>query len=114
MLSQGDQATFDSCQVQIEFLIKHYEDNERKFTSKAALLAAINTSYIACNKYYELSDDVLVHAAAVLLHPGYRKAYMDKVWKKRWVKPGIGRVKRLFKTRYRQCVTNPSATESAE
>jgi hypothetical protein len=44
MLSQGDQATFDSFQVQIDFLIKHYEDSERKFTSKAALLAAINTS----------------------------------------------------------------------
>lgn len=114
MLSQGDQATFDSCQVQIDFLIKHYEDSERKFTSKAALLAAINTSWIAFNKYYELSDDVPVHAAAVLLHPGYRKAYMDKVWKKRWIKPGIERAKRLFETRYRQCVTNPSAPESAE
>jgi hypothetical protein len=114
MLSQGDQATFDSCQVQIDFLIKHYEDSERQFTSKAALLAAINTSWIAFNKYYELSDDVPVHAAAVLLHPGYRKAYMDKVWKKRWIKPGIERAKRLFETRYRQCVTNPSAPESAE
>ena len=31
----------------------------------------------------QLSDDVPVHAAAVLLHPGYRKAYIDKVWKKR-------------------------------
>jgi hypothetical protein len=30
--------------VQIDFLMKHYEDSERKFTSKAALLAAINTS----------------------------------------------------------------------
>jgi hypothetical protein len=28
---------------------------------------------------------VLVYAAAVLLHSGYRKAYMDKVWKKRWM-----------------------------
>jgi hypothetical protein len=65
--------------VQIDFLIKHYEDSERKFTSKAALLAAINTSWIAFNKYYELLDDMPVYAAAVLLYPGYRKAYIDKV-----------------------------------
>jgi hypothetical protein len=84
MLSQDDQATFDSCQVQTKFLTKHYKDSEGKFTSKAALLAAIHTSRVAFNKYYELSDDVLVYAAAVLLHSGYRKAYMDKVWKKRW------------------------------
>jgi hypothetical protein len=114
MLSQGDQATFDSFQVQIDFLIKHYEDSEGEFTSKAALLAAINTSWIAFNKYYELSDDVPVHAAAVLLRPGYCKAYMDKVWKKRWIKPGIERVKRLFKTQYRQRVIESSASGSAE
>jgi len=90
------------------------EDSERRYTSKAALLAAINTSWIAFNKYYELSDDVPVHAAAVLLHPGYRKAYIEKVWKKHWIKPGIERAKKLFETRYRQCAVNPSALESAE
>jgi hypothetical protein len=58
--------------VQIEFLIKHYKDSEGKFTSKAALLAANHTTYVAFNKYYELSDDVLVHAAAVLLHSDYQ------------------------------------------
>jgi hypothetical protein len=100
--------------VQIDILKKHYKDSERKFTSKTALLAIINTSCISFNKYYELSDDVLVHTAAVLLHPGYRKLYMDKVWQKHWIKPGTQRVKRLYKTRYRQCVTNPSATVSAE
>ncbi|KAI6788131.1 hypothetical protein KC361_g9215 [Hortaea werneckii] len=114
MLSQGDQATFDSFQVQIDFLIKHYEDSERRFTSKAALLAAVNTSWIAFNKYYELSDDVPVHSAAVLLHPGYRKAYMDKVWKKRWIKPGIERAKKLFETRYQQCGTESSMSDAAE
>ncbi|KAM0724076.1 hypothetical protein Q7P37_000256 [Cladosporium fusiforme] len=114
MLGQGDQATFDSFQVQIDFLIKHYEDSERKFTSKKALLAAINTSWIAFNKYYELSDDVSVHAAAVLLHPRYRKAYMDKVWKKHWIKPGIERAKKLFETRYRQRATESSVSDAAE
>lgn len=112
MLSQGDQATFDSFQVQIDFLIKHYEDSERRFTSKAALLAAINTSWIAFNKYYELSDDVPVHAAAVLLHPGCRKAYMDKVWKRRWIKPGIERAKKLFETRYRQSAMKSPASDA--
>ena len=114
MLSQGDQATFDSFQVQIDFLIKHYGDSERKFTSKAALLGAVNTSWIAFNKYYELSDDVPVHAAAVLLHPGYRKAYMDKVWKKRWIKPGIERAKKLFETRYRRLATESFISDAAE
>jgi hypothetical protein len=114
MLSQGDQATFDSFQVQIDFLIKRYGDSERKFTSKATLLAAINTSWIAFNKYYELSDDVPVHAAAVLLHPGYRKAYMDKVWKKRWIKPGIERAKKLFQTRYQQRSIGSSMPDAAE
>lgn len=112
--SQGDQATFDSFQVHIDFLIKHYEDSERRFTSKAALLAAVNTSWIAFNKYYELSDDVPVHAAAVLLHPGYRKAYMDKVWNKRWIKPGIERAKKLFETRYQQRRTESSMSDLAE
>lgn len=39
---------------------------------------------------------------------------MDKVLKKRCIKPGIERAKKLFESRYRQCAVNPSALESAE
>jgi hypothetical protein len=51
-------------------------------------------------RVFPTSGSLTLHAAAVLLHPGYRKAYIDKVWKKRWIKPGIERAKRLFETRY--------------
>jgi hypothetical protein len=57
---------------------------------------------------------VSVHAAAVLLHPGYRKAYIDKVWKRRWIKPGIERAKKLFESCYQQCAIEPTGSDLAE
>lgn len=39
---------------------------------------------------------------------------MDKVWKKRWIKPGIERAKKLFQTRYQQRTTGISLPDVAE
>ena len=53
------------------------------------------------DKYYKLSDDTPVHAAAALLHPQLREAYLRKVWtakeQQRWIKPTITEVRNLWK-----------------
>jgi hypothetical protein len=99
LLAEG-MVTLDKFQVQVDFLIKHFQASEARFSTKASLLAAVNTSWLAFNKYYELTDEVPVHAAAILLHPGYRKEYMKKMWKQKWIADGVRRVHCLLNDLY--------------
>src|SRR6266480_5417761 len=53
------------------------------------------------DKYYKLSNDTPVHAAAALLHPQLREAYLRKVWsgreQQKWIKPTITNVRNLWR-----------------
>jgi hypothetical protein len=101
--AEGDNVTLDVVQQEMDFLRHHYTQQEIKHTSNSGLLAAINTSWLLFNKYYELIDEVAAYVTAVLLHPSKRKAYLNKHWKRAWIKPGIDRARRLwleYKERY--------------
>src|SRR5579871_4858574 len=57
------------------------------------------------DKYYKLADDTPAHAAAALLHPQLREAYLRKVWsskeQQRWIKPAITKVRNLWKDNFK-------------
>lgn len=84
----------------MDYLVTHYQQQRARYQSNSALSHALYTSWFAFDKWYQRLDDTGVYAAAVLLNPNLRKAYLDMEWQKGWISSGIKRAKELWATRY--------------
>jgi hypothetical protein len=72
-----------------------YEDvNDTEFHD------AIMRAWYAFDKYYSLTDEAPVYAAALLLHASRRKRYIDANWKRSWVRSVLPKLKCLWEEKY--------------
>lgn len=68
------------------------------------MLKAIDMGWFVLNKYYTMSDDVPVYAAALLLDPTKRAAYLKKNWPDEWHESAIGAAREIWEKEYNQDV----------
>jgi hypothetical protein len=68
------------------------------------MLKAIDMGWFVLNKYYTMSDDVPVYAAALLLDPTKRAAYLMKNWPEEWHEGSIGAAREIWEKEYNQDV----------
>jgi hypothetical protein len=69
LITEGHRATLDSTLFTMDVLHRHYQQAFIKFRNKQQLLGCIFTSWHVFDKYYQLSDESPVYAAALILHP---------------------------------------------
>ncbi|KAJ9651976.1 hypothetical protein H2201_009247, partial [Coniosporium apollinis] len=74
--------------------------NKAKYGKNPRLLSSIRTGWYAFDKWYKKTDAVAAYAAALLLHPARRKAYINRQWLQKWRTPAIKRVEDLWKKEY--------------
>lgn len=60
------------------------------------MLRAIEMGWFVLDKYYTMTDEVPAFAAALLLDPPRRAAYLRKNWPKAWIKPAIDAACKLW------------------
>ena len=60
---------------------------------------------------YSLTDKVTAHAAALLLAPRRRKAYMARNWKREWIPRAIENVRTLWRKRYEDMGKSPQRNQ---
>jgi hypothetical protein len=84
----------------MEFLINHFEEQQRKHSKHKTLLALLNTAWYLFSKYYSLIDESGAYITAALLHPERRHKWLYNQWntteKKKWLKKGLQRAKALW------------------
>ena len=56
----------------------------------------IKKAWALFDKYYMKTDMSALYAAALILHPGHRTRYIEVNWPKKWVKPTLEKVKKLW------------------
>lgn len=74
---------------------------------------SIDMGWYVMSKYYGLSEKSPVYAAAILLNPSKRKAYIEAAWIEAWIQPAVDSVEKLWRERYKslqddQPVSNPT------
>ena len=84
----------------MDILVKHFEKQKNKHVNDAQFHDAIMRAWYAFDKYYSLTDEVPVYAAALLLHPSRRKCYIDTNWKRSWVRSVLPKLKCLWEEKY--------------
>jgi hypothetical protein len=85
----------------MDVLYKHYNQAFNKYKDNQQLLGCVLTSWYIFEKYYKLSDESPAYAAALILHPSQRKAYIQKNWPRSWHKKIFNNVKKLWEDNYK-------------
>jgi len=60
----------------MDVLYKHYNQAFNKYKDNQQLLGCVLSSWYVFEKYYKLLDESPAYAAALILHPLRRKAYI--------------------------------------
>ena len=114
-ITGGHRATLDSTLFTMDVLHKNYKLAFEKFRNKQQLLGCILTSWHVFDKYYQLSDESPVYAAALILHPSRRKAHILKNWPRSWHKTAFNNVKKLWEDDYKELPSeNPPSLLKSE
>jgi hypothetical protein len=69
------------------------------------MLHAIEMGWYVLNKYYTMSDTVPVYAAALLLDPSKRKAYIDQNWPSEWHDRAISAARTIWEEEYNTTIS---------
>jgi hypothetical protein len=100
--AEGYQATLDCFQPSMEFLINHFEEQQKTHFKHLTLLTALNTAWLLFSKYYGLIDESGACITAALLHPERRHKWLHNQWsiteKKKWLKVGFQRAEALWQS----------------
>ena len=80
----------------MDALTAHFKEQQSAHRSNTSFSESIITSWYAFDKYYLLIDQTGAYSAAILLHPSYRKGYLQTAWQKQWVLPGIERARSIW------------------
>ena len=97
----GITASIDSVLFTMDVLVKIFETALTRHVSDSALTSRIRNSWQTFDKYYSKTDKSPLYAAALILYPNYRIAYIEVNWKKKWIKPALKKVTKLWES-YRE------------
>ena len=100
LLTEGHSASLDSVLTSMDYLVAHFDRYKEAYAGRMhrAMLERVLTGWYKFDHYYQLTDDIPVYAAAILLHPSLRKSYLDKAWKHQssFIEPAIESVRKLW------------------
>ena len=106
---EGDYVTLDKVQLIMDALAAHFKEQKDLHRTNTSFTESIITGWYAFDKYYKLIDQTGAYTAAILLHPSYRKSYLQTAWQKDWVSHGVDRARALWQ-QYRNNDSNTSET----
>ncbi|KAF1988701.1 hypothetical protein K402DRAFT_18162, partial [Aulographum hederae CBS 113979] len=100
----------------IDVLLHQYEKEKEKNLSgpekDLRMVHAIDMGWFVLEKYYALSDDAPVYAAALLLHPSKRAKYINTNWPSSWRENAIAAARKIWQKEY-ECIAGLETSRSA-
>ncbi|RYC77931.1 hypothetical protein BFJ63_vAg19195, partial [Fusarium oxysporum f. sp. narcissi] len=87
LYAEGDDSSISQSLMLMDMLLLHYEEQQIYQSdehSDERMVRAIDMGWFILSKYYRLTDEVPVYAAALLLDPRKRIAYIKQNWPKEW------------------------------
>ncbi|KAF4334810.1 Tfo1 transposase [Fusarium beomiforme] len=92
----------------MDSLLFHYESAKAQHSQPGSMdtrmLDAIEMGWFVLGKYYTMIEDVPVYAAALLLDPSKRLAYIQQNWPRDWHEAAIACARDIWTTEYQGLV----------
>ena len=65
------------------------------------MIRAIEMGWFVLDKYYTMTEEAPVYAAALLLNPSCRVAYLKKNWPEQWHEPAIAAARSIWEAEFK-------------
>ncbi|KID86969.1 Ribonuclease H-like protein, partial [Metarhizium majus ARSEF 297] len=104
LYAEGDKSSISQSLPLMDALLAHYERNKTYYSQPdcydSRMIRAIEMGWFILDKYYNLTEETPVYAAALLLDPSRRAAYIRKNWPVAWVEPAIESANALWQASF--------------
>ncbi|KAJ3454778.1 hypothetical protein MRS44_013378 [Fusarium solani] len=104
LLAEGARSTLSQSLSIMDVLLRQYEKYKELYSSKENhdpnMVHCIDMGWFVLNKYYTLSDQTPVYAAALLLDPSKRRKYIERNWQESWHAPAIAAAQQIWLDEY--------------
>ncbi|KAH8800696.1 hypothetical protein F5884DRAFT_534086 [Xylogone sp. PMI_703] len=102
----------------MDVLLRQYEKYKALYSLEENydphMLHCIDMGWFVLDKYYTLSDQTPVYAAALLLDPSKRKKYIERNWQESWQAPAIAAARQIWLDEYNIPVVPESSQMSLD
>jgi hypothetical protein len=89
----------------MDALLAHYEKNKMYYSQEEhhdpRMVRAIEMGWFVHDMFYNMIEEAPVYAAALLLDPSRRAAYIQKNWPVGWLEPAIEAAHRLWEEKFK-------------
>lgn len=85
----------------MDVLLFHYEKAKTEHSNDPQMLRAIEMGWFVLDKYYAMTEEVPAYAAALLLDPTRRMAYIRQNWPSEWHQTAIRAAQELWSAEYK-------------
>ncbi|EXM15837.1 hypothetical protein FOTG_15832 [Fusarium oxysporum f. sp. vasinfectum 25433] len=111
--AEGKNSTLSQILTIMDGLLRHYEKNKEHYskpeTFDRRILHSIEMGWFILDKYYTMTEDAPVYAAALLLDPSKRIMYIQRHWPESWHGNAIAGVHTIWEEEYKtQPETGPA------
>jgi hypothetical protein len=96
----------------MDALHRRLTDFKRNNQVSKAVRQGCERGIAVLNKYYSKTDESALYRTALLLHPGYRVAYLrSQAWPADWIDEAIALGRQLWETLYRDMYVDDEKKE---
>ncbi|OBS17406.1 hypothetical protein FPOA_12058 [Fusarium poae] len=102
--AEGAMASISQSLELLDLLLGHCEKWKAHYSQPSnrddRIIHSINMCWFILDKYYTMTEDVPVYAAALLLDPSKRKSYIEECWPEEWHECAFAAARCLWKEEY--------------
>ena len=111
--TEGEKNSLDDMLMSMDFLVEHFKQQKEEYKNNPQMTSRVLASWFKFDKYYQLTDDSPIYAAAVLLNPALRRSYLDSAWSHQtaYIEPTVERAREMWAKSF-NCKTSTTAEEA--
>jgi hypothetical protein len=104
LYAEGEKSSISQSLPLMDALLSHYEKSKTHYSQSShydsRMIRVIQMGWFVLDKYYNLTEEAPVYAAALLLDPSRRVAYLQKNWPAAWIGPAVEASSKLWREQY--------------
>lgn len=116
LYAEGHSSSISQSLVLMDALLAHYERQKDLYSQQglhdSRMLRAIEMGWFVIDKYYNKTSEAPVYAAALLLNPRNRAAYLHKNWPVSWHEDAIDSANVIWEEEYKALALDSESTDS--
>ena len=100
---ESNSSTIDNVPIAMDYILSLFEEGKEQYKDDEIMASCFNAGWAKMDKYYNMTYDTPVYAAAIVLNPSNKWEYFENEWKDHpnWLATTKSAVKGFWDIKYR-------------